>query len=137
MSGRGEYVSVAPINGRMGIGAFASHIKWALVADLDEFVVRARLVEYADGQRVPQGRGIGRTVCKVWRGSGNHIVRVRSEDGTVDEWIVSADEVVPTVRLFLSVVCLRHRLDMTIVGAEQLSTIILRNTVQMVVRPIV
>jgi len=137
MNGRGEYVSIAPMNGRMGVGAFASRIEWALVADLDSFVIRARLAEYADDQRVPQGRGFGRTVCKVRRGSGDHLVRTRDADGKVSERVIPADEVLPTARLFLSVACIRHKLNMTIVEAGQLGTHILKNTVQMVVRPIV
>jgi hypothetical protein len=136
MGGRGEYIAIATINSRMGLGVFASCIEWSLVTNLDEFVIRARLAEYADEKRVPQGRSFGRTICKVQRGSGDHSVHIRNRDGTVSVRIISADEVVSTVRLFLSVACIRHRLDMVIVEAEQLGISILRNAVQMIVRPV-
>jgi hypothetical protein len=123
---------------------------WSAVDDLGDFDVRVRYAEYIetrqeseyvaydgrrDFKRVPNGRGFGRTVCKVRRGQGAHVVRIKYPDGSVTERIVQEADIMRTVRTFVSAQYVRRGLDMLIAEYEQLGANIVKDTFRMTIRP--
>lgn len=148
---RSDYRACMPLGSRLEWEPMAGSLDWSAVDGLDEFHVRVRYAEYVetrqksdhksydgrrDYRRVPNGREFGRTICKVKRGRGDHVVRIRCADGGILERIVSESEVVSTVRLFLSVQYVRRGLDVQIEEFEQLGAYIVKDSVRMVIRPI-
>jgi len=126
-------------------------LDWTVCDGLDEFSVRARYAEYVetrqksehesydgrrDFRRVPGGRVFGRTICKVQRGRGDHVVRIKYADGRVSEQIVPESDVMGVVRLFLSVQYVQRQLNMLVAEFEQLGANIVKDTVRMVIRPV-
>jgi hypothetical protein len=123
---------------------------WSAAEDLGDFDVRVRYAEYVetrqesehtaydgrrDFKRVPNGRGFGRTVCKVRRGEGAHVVRIKYPDGNVTERVVQEADIMRTVRTFVSAQYVRRGLDMLIAEYEQLGANIVKDTFRMTIRP--
>ena len=148
---RSDYRACLPLGSRLVWESMASSLDWSAVDGLDEFHVRVRYAEYVetrqksehrsydgrrDYRRVPDGRGFGRTICKVQHGSGDHVVRIKYADGTVSERVISEREVIPTVRLFLSVQYVRRGLDIQVAEFEQLGANIVQDAVRLVIRPV-
>lgn len=148
---RADYRACVPLGSRLEWEPMSGSLDWSVVADLDEFYVRIRYAEYLetrqqsehagydgrrDYRRIPNGRGFGRTICKVQRGSGDHVICIKCADGSVSERIVPENEIVPAVRLFLSVQYIRHGLDMLVAEFEQLGANIVKDSVYMVIRPV-
>ena len=146
-----DFLSLVDVGGRAEWKPMAASLDWSVVDGLDEFLVRARYAEYVetrqksehasydgrrDYRRVPGGRGFGRTICKVQRGRGDHVVRIKCTDGTFSERIVSESEVVPTVRLFLSAQFVSRKLDMLVAEFEQLGAHATKDMFRMVIQPV-
>lgn len=149
---RSDYRACTPLGSRLEWEPMAGSLDWSTVADLDEFYVRVRYAEYVetrqksdhksydgrrDYRRVPDGRGFGRTICKVKRGRGDHVVRIKYADGGILERIVLEREVIGTVRLFLSVQYVQRGLDVQIEEFEQLGANVVKDAVRMVIKPLV
>lgn len=150
-SNRGDYKHRVAVGSRLEWEPMAGCLDWSTVADLKEFYVRARLVEYVetrqksdnakydgrcDFRRVPNGRGFGRTICKVRVGDGDHTVRIRNANGKVSERVIPACDVMGVVRLFVSMQYIRRGLDMQIEEFEQLGAHIVKDSASMIIRPV-
>ncbi len=129
---RGDYRSKVRVSNRYEWTPMAARLDWDTVRDLDEFHVRACFAEYEetrkeskydnyngrpDARRVPDGKRVGRTVCKVIHGEGDHTVYMKNSAGVVSKRIVPEAQVIQTARLFLSVAYLRRELRLRI-GAD-------------------
>ncbi len=142
---KADYKTRVALGSRLDWEPMAGRLDWAAIEDCDEFHVRVRYAEYVetrkksehkayngrkDYRRVPDGRGFCRTICKVRHGRGDHVVRIRYADGRIAEQIIPAEQVIPTVRLFVSAQYIRRGLDMKIWAR------ITKDTVRMIVRPV-
>lgn len=147
---RADYRATTPLGSRLEWEPMAGCVDWSAIDDLDEFYVRVRYAEYVetrkksehaayngrrDFKRVPDGRGFGRTICKVVRGEGAHVVRIKRPDGSITERIIQAVNIMRTVRTFVSAQYVRRGLDMLIAEYEQLGANIVKNTVRMTILP--
>ena len=126
---RGDYLSKVRVNNRYEWAPMAARLDWDAVCDLDEFHVRACFAEYEetrkvskydnyngrpDARRVPDGKRVGRTICKVTHGKGDHVVYTKNSAGIVSRRVVPEAQVIQTARLFLSVAYLRRELRLRI-----------------------
>ena len=142
---KSDYRARVALGSRLDWEPMAGRLDWPAIEGCDEFHVRVRYAEYVetrkksvhkaydgrkDYRRVPNGRGFCRTICKVQRGRGDHVVRIKYADGRIVEQIITAEQVVPTVRLFVSAQYIRRGLDV------QIRTCITKDTVRMIVRPV-
>lgn len=148
---RSDYRACVNLGSRSEWEPMSSSLDWSVVDGLDDFLIRARYAEYIetrqqsehasydgrrDYRRVPNGRGFGRTVCKVQRGRGDHVVRIRYANGFVTKRLIPESEVIPTVRLFLSAQYVSRGLDMLVAEFEQLGANITKDAIRMVIRPV-
>ena len=146
----GDYRAATALGSRLEWEPMASCMDWSAVDDLSAFDVRVQYAEYVetrqesdhaaydgrrDFKRVPEGRGFGRTICKVVRGEGAHVVRIKRADGSVTERIVREEDIIRTVRAFASAQYVRRGLDILIAEYEQLGANTVKDTVRMTIRP--
>ena len=126
---RGNYRSMVRVNNRYEWTPMASRLDWDAVRDLDEFHVRACFAEYEetrkeskyddyngrpDARRVPDGKRVACTICKVIHGKGDHMVCTKNSNGSVFKRTVPEAQVIQTARLFLSAAYLRRELRLRI-----------------------
>jgi len=148
---RSDYRTCVALGSRAEWEPMSGSLDWSAVDGLDRFLVRARFAEYVetrqksdhanydgrrDYRRVPDGRGFGRTICRVQRGQGDHVVRIRYADGTISKRVIPESEVIPTVRLFLSAQYVSRGLDILVAEFEQLGASITKDAIRMVIQPV-
>lgn len=124
-----------PMGSRLDWQPMAGCLDWSISGDFDVRLHYAKYVETRkkskhkaydgrrDYRRVPQGREFDRTICKVQRGHGDHIVRIIRADNTLER-VVRENEVVKTVRLFISVQYIQRGLDIWIGEKDSIFMII-------------
>ena len=133
------------LGSRLDWESMAGSLDWSIVDNTNEFQVQACYAAYQetrkkskhaaydgrrDYRRIPHGRQYDHTICEVRRGRGKHCVQFRYKNGSTSEWLVPQDEVIKTVRLFVSAQYYRHGLDMR-AGAN-----VTEDSVHMLVNPV-
>ena len=146
----GGYRDTTPVGSRIDWSPMAAKLDWSSINGFAKFYVCIQYTESVetckkstheayngmrDYKRVPNGKQFGRTICRVRCGRGDHIVCIEN-NGTPSERIIPENQVIATVRLFLSVQFIRRGLDMLINEYEQLGAYIVKDTVRLTIRPV-